>query len=445
MNFSSANKDVSAVSELPNENYSETLQFGMWVLIIGFGGFLSWAMLAPLDEGVPAPGVIASESKRKKVDHPNGGVIKQILVQEGSKVKAGEELLLFDDVQALSALNTTLDQWRTAVATAARLDAERKGLEELVFPSELIAVKREKDVETLMVAQTDLFRSRRTALQGELALIREMVRGLELQVKSLDQLKAGRAMQVELLEERLAAYSTLKAKGVASRNQMIEIESQLAEVRSKESDDLTKIVELKTRLAELRMRLSLREIDFRAEVETKLFEVQREIYSLKERLFSLRDIHKHLSIKSPVNGVVVDLAFHTIGSSIKPGDRILDIVPQGDRLIVEAQVAPQHIDRIYPGLPAHIHFDAYMARAERHVITGIVEVVSADALIDSRTEESYYAIRVSVPPVELEKLGKLGLQPGMTSTVMVKTGERSLFVYLMRPFLRFFSSAMKEY
>lgn len=436
--------NASGAGELPNADYAATIRFGLWILVLGFGGFLAWAALAPLDEGVPAPGVVASESKRKRIDHLTGGIITKVLVREGSRVKVGEDLLLLDGVQAGAALNAALGQWYIAAATAARLDAERMRLKDVIFPPDLLAAGREPQAAAAMAAQADLFRSRQNALEGELDIIRESVRGLELQIRSLDRLKAGREKQIALFEERLATYTRLQQQGWATRSQLIDIENLLAEVQSKQSEDLANIAGINARLSEFRMRGVQRENEFRREVETQLADVQRDVSTLTERLVALRDTHQRLALKSPVDGVVVDLAFHTIGGIIKPGDRILDIVPEGDALIVEAQVAPQYIDRVRAGLAADVHFDAYMARAEQPVITGSVTVVSADALTDARTGAQYYSIRVSVPPAELNRLGALTLQPGMTGTVMVKTGERSLLVYLTRPFLRRFSSALSE-
>ena len=437
-------RHAATADALPNANYAATVRMGCWVLVIGFGGFLAWAALAPLSEGIPAQGVVASESKRKRVDHLTGGIVAKLLVREGARVKAGDDLILLDGVQAGAALNAALGQWRIAAATAARLDAERKGLKAIVFPSELLAAAPNVEATAAMSAQTELFRSRRTALEGELSIIRESVRGLELQIRSLDQLKAGREKQITLFNEQLGSFTRLNRDGFVSRNQLLDIERQLAEVQSKQSEDLSNIAGINARLAEFRMRGAQRENEYRREVETQLADVQRDASTLTERLVALRDTNKRLAVQAPVDGVIVDLAFHTVGGIIKPGDRILDIVPEGDELIVEAQVEPQYIDRMHAGLPADVHFDAYMASADRPVVAGIVTVVSADALTDARSGVKYYAIRVSVPPDEVRKLGKLALQPGMTSTVMVKTGERSLLVYLVRPFLRRFGSALSE-
>lgn len=215
-------------------------------------------------------------------------------------------------------------------------------------------------------------------------------------------------------------------------------------MQTKQSEDLSNIAAVRARLAEFRMRGAQRQIEYRREVETQLADVQKDVATLGERHTSQRDVHQRLVLSAPVAGAVVDLAVHTIGGVVKPGERIMDVVPEGDELIVEAQVPPQYIDRVRAGLPADVHFDAYMDRADRPVVAGKVLVVSADALTDARSGASYYAMRVAVPGTELRKLGALQLQPGMQATVMVKTGERSLLVYLARPLLRRFSTALSE-
>lgn len=429
---------------LPDADYARVVRAGLWILGAGFGGFMFWAMLAPLDEGVPAPGVISVESKRKKIEHLTGGIVEKILVREGQPVRAGQELLVLNEVQAKAALNAVLGQLRIALASEARLKAERSGQKTIAFPPELIAADKEPEVAAAMRAQAELFRSRRGALEGELAIIRESVRGLETQISSLEQLLRGREKQLALFSEQLASYQKLRTDGFISRNQLIDTERQLAEVQTKQSEDLSNIAAVKARLAEFRMRGAQREIEYRREVETQLAEVQKDVATLGERVTAQRDLHERLVLTAPVAGTVVDLAVHTLGGIIRPGERIMDVVPEGDELIVEAQVGPQYIDRLRAELPADVHFDAYMSHIDRPVVTGKVKVVSADILTDARTGSHYYAIRVSVPGAELKKLGDLRMQPGMQATVMVKTGERSLLVYLLRPLFRRFSTALSE-
>jgi type I secretion membrane fusion protein, HlyD family len=427
----------------PDTNYGKAVKFGLWILALGFGGFVAWAAFAPLDEGVPAPGVVTVESKRKRIDHLTGGTVEKIAVREGQQVHEGDELIVLDEVQTKAALNATESQWRIMAAAEARLHAERDGARAVVFPAALHE-SQAPETRSIMRAQVHLFESRRAALSGELRMIEASVRGLEAQQKSLAQLLSGRQRQVDLFEEQLKAFRRLNADNFVSRNALLDMERQMAEVQSKQSEDLANIAGVEARLAEFRMRGAQRQIEYRREVETQLADVQKEVATLAERLTAHRQQYERLSIRSPVSGTVVDLAVHTVGGVIKPGDRILDIVPDGDALIVEAQVPPQYVDRIHPGLDAAVHFDAYVNRADQPVIHGKVAVISADILTDAKTGAPYYSMRVAIPGTELEKLGELQLQPGMMGTVMVKTGERSLFVYLMRPLLRRFSSALSE-
>lgn len=432
------------VPATPDANYRRAILTGMWLLLAGFCGFFIWATFAPLDEGVPAPGNVAVESNRKRIDHLNGGIVEKIIVREGETVHEGQALIVLDETQAKAGLDSVESQWRVAAATEARLQAEQLGLREIVFPSQLTAAAGEPKVAATIGAQTNLFRSRRKALEGDLLIIREAVLGLEEQVRRLEQLRLVRERQVEIFEEQLASYQKLYSKNFIARHQLLDIERQLAEVQSQQSEDLANIADVNARLAEFRARGAQRENEYRREVETQLTEVQVEVATLAERLTAHRDLHSRLVLRSPVEGTVVDLAFHTVGGVVKPGDRIMDIVPALDELIVEARVAPQYINRVRAGLPAEVHFDAYMSSVDRPMIVGQVVVVSADALIDERSGIPYYTMRVSVPETELTKLGSLKLQPGMQVTVMVKTGERSLLVYLTRPFLRGFTGALSE-
>jgi HlyD family type I secretion membrane fusion protein len=438
---SAANPSALAV---PDADYLRPVRLGLWILLVGFGGFLAWAILAPLDEGVPAPGVVSVESKRKRIDHLSGGIIERILVREGEHVVAGQELLVLNQTQARAALNAVEGQWRVGLATEARLKAERDAARAITFPDELLTAQGEPDVTATMRGQQELFRARRSALEGELAIIRESVRGLEEQIASVEQLLRGRETQVALFHEQLASYRKLNKDGYISRNQLIDTERQLAEVQTKQSEDLSNIAAVKARLAEFRMRASQRQIEYRREVESQLSDVQKDLGTLGERLTAQRDVHVRLAIVAPVAGTIVDLAFHTVGGVIKPGDRILDIVPEGDDLIIEAQIPPQHIDRVHAGLDADVHFDAFMSQLTRLAVTGTVTVASADVLTDSRTGGQFYTVRVTVPSSELQKLGAFKLQPGMPATVIVKTGQRSLMVYLTRPLLRRFNAALTE-
>jgi membrane fusion protein, protease secretion system len=429
----------------PDTDYPQILRRGLWIVLAGFGGFLAWATLAPLDEGIPASGVVVAESNRKRIEHLHGGIVEQIRVREGQRVKAGEELIVLNETQGRSALNATQTQHLTATATLSRLLAERDGAPAIPFPAELrSAAVDAPEVAALMRSQESLFRSRRDALEGELRIIRESVRGLEIQLASLAQLRQGRETQIALFEEQLASFRDLRKHGFVSRNNLLELERQLAEVQSKLSEDMSNIAGVNARLAEFRMRGAQREAEYRREVEGQISEIQREVATLGEQLNAQQDTVARLVLRAPVDGTVVDLTTHTVGGVVKPGDRVMDIVPEDDSLVIEARLAPPYVDRIHVGLPAHVHFDVHSVRIDRPMVSGEVTTVSADVLQDPRSGEPYFAVRIRVGPDEAAKLGSLRLQPGMPTTVMVKTGERSLMVYLMQPLLRRATTAFTE-
>lgn len=433
------------MSELPDTDYRKPLRLGALLLVVGLGGFTGWAAVAPLDEGIPAEGIVAVESNRKRIEHLSGGVVEQILVKDGDRVKAGDPLVELNRVLGQSQLNAIQTQWMTAVANLARLRAERDAAAAIAFPPELLALREQPEAASLMQAQEQLLRSRRLALEGELRIIRESVRGLETQLASLGQLKAGRETQIALFNEQLQSFRNLRTEGFVSRNNVLEIERQLAEVQSKQSEDLSNIAAINARLAEFRMRASQREMEYRREVEAQMGDFQRDAATLTERLTAQQDNVERLVIRAPVAGKVVDLAVHTVGGVVRPGDRLMELVPESDGLVVEARMPTQYVDRVHAGLPADVRFDAYADRAARPALTGQVMLVSADALKDERSGITYYQLRVTVPPGEARKLGQVQLRPGMPATVMVKTGERTLMAYLARPLLRRLDGALSEH
>jgi HlyD family type I secretion membrane fusion protein len=417
---------------------------GWFIVIIGLGGFLLWAASAPLDEGIPASGVLAVESKRKQVAHIGGGIVEQILIEDGHKVREGDPLITLNEVQAKAELSSAEQQWWTSLATEARLQTELTGHSSISRPPQLQPTVENPVIEAIMKTQTDMLRARRSAAAGELRIIRESHRGLEAQLQSLDVLKNSRERQVELFREQLGSVQSLREQGFVSRNQALDLERQLSEVESRQSDDLSNISAIKSRLAELKIRETQYFITQRREIEAELSAVRREAGALAERVKALRDSHQRLAIRAPVSGTVVDVAVTTVGGVIRPGERVLDIVPDGDDLIVEARLDPRYVDRIRPGFPADLRFDAYTNGALQPLLQGEVKIVSADSILDERTGASYYKVLLTIPPDQRPLLGDIKLQSGMLCTVMVKTGERTLLAYLVQPLLRRFNGALAE-
>lgn len=429
---------------LPNADHASPTRWAMWLLIVGFGGFVLWASVAPLDEGVPTPGVVNVDTKRKRVEHLMGGLVERILVKEGQHVQAGQGLVVLNEVQGKAALDSVRNQWLMASAAVARLQAEREAAPTVRFPKALETDKA-ADVQAALKSQRDVFASRRRSLDGELRIVRESAKGLRAQLASLAQLKSGREKQVSLFKDQLARFEALQQQGFVSQNQLLDIERQLSEVQSKQAEDLSNIAATNARLAEFQMRDQQILNDYRKETEAQLTEAQKELSLQTERMKGLSDSFDRLVIKAPVAGTVVDVAVNTVGGVVKPGDRVMDIVPAGEELIVEARLSPQFIDRVHPGLPADVQFDAYVSMAKRPRVAAVVETVSADVVTEPRTGVPYYTVRVRISPEELVTLKGAKLFAGMQCSVTIKTGERTMMTYLLRPLLQRTGASLLEH
>lgn len=413
---------------LPSDT-GKAIRGGMLLLVLGFGGFMAWAIWAPLDEGVPAPGTVMVESSRKQVQHPSGGVVKEILVKEARTVRAGDILLRMEDTQAGSAFEATQQTLFYLQAMEARLLAEQVGRREVRFDEDLLRETHPKAAEH-MEAQRRLFAARRTALAGQIAVVEESAAAAEAQAFGLEE-------QIRFLRPQLEGMRDLAAEGYAPRNRQLELERQLAELLSGAVRARRSVAEAKLRMVQLRQ-------DFLREVETQLADVKRERATTAERLRAQREDLDRTLVRAPAGGIVTGLAVHTVGGVIGAGQKLMEIVPAGETLILEAQVATHMIDRVHPGLSADITISAFVSAPDM-VIEGRVISVAADALPSAQPQEPpHYLARIEVTPEGLKKLGQFRLQPGMQASVVIKTGERSLMGYLMKPFMRRLRMALTE-
>lgn len=423
------------------------VRFGMLVLIIGFGGFLLWAGLAPLDEGVPGTGVVSVDSKRKTIQHLKGGIVASIEVREGARVKAGDVLLRLNDTEIKAQLDITRSQYWAVKATEARLLAERNGRADVVFPEAmLVSGKTDPRAAEAMRAQGQLFAARRSALKSELGTMDESIVGLNEQIRGLQSIEAGKKTQIDLLEKEISALRGLVEEGFVPRNKLYELERVLADLSGTRGGDLASITRARASINEIQLRKLQRQQDFRKEVETQMTDVQRDVGSQSDRLTALTEEYERTVIKAPTDGYVVGLEAHTVGGVVRPGDRIMDIVPEGEALVVEAQLPVNLIDKVHVGQLANVHLQIVMAGGRQPAIEGKLVQVSADRLTDQRTGAPYYTARIEITPEGEAELGrhKITPQAGMQADVVIITGERTVLQYLLRPLLSRLTSGMKE-
>lgn len=420
-------------------------RLGWIVVLVGFCGFMLWALLAPLDKGVPMAGTVAKESNRKAVQHQGGGTVQQILVRDGSVVKAGQVLVRMNPVYAQSNFSMTEGQYLSARASEARLVAERDGRKSITFPDDLLKRRNEPRVAEMMSLQEGLLLSRQMSLQNELAGIDQNISGLKLQIKGLEESRASKKEQVDFLKEQLGGMRDLAKEGYVARNRLLELERTYAQLQGLISEDIGNIGRSQSQVLELTLRRSQRVQDYQKEVRSQLTEVQREAEGQHARLQAQEFDLSNVEVKAPVDGTVVDLAVFTNGGVVPAGFKMMDIVPSGDSLIVEGELPVNLVDKVHPGLPVELIFSAFNANKTPH-IEGEVVGVSADRLVDEKTNNPYYKVRVRVTSEGAKKIAanQLNIIPGMPVDLFVKTGERTMMSYLLKPIVDRAHSALSE-
>jgi len=422
-------------------NPASIIRIGALIILLGFVGFLIWAALAPLDAGVTASGTVVVESKRKTIQHLTGGIVEEILVRDGDHVKKGDVLIRLNRTQIEAQLLITRNQLISIKAIEARLLAERTGGTP-DFSHPILADRSNPVVMEAIETQTALFKTRRKALEDEQSILDANIKGLRQQIDGLQALERGKAEQIRLLREELDSLRPLLEKGYVPRNRVFELERTVAEISAQRSADIANIGRAQSSLNEVQLKKLQSEQEFRKDVETELTNVQKEGATLSERLTALEDELSRVEIRAPADGIVVGLKVHTIGGVIRAGEPILDLVPENDALIIETRIQPHLIEKVAPGLEALVRFVALDTM--NPVVKGEVLSVSADILTDQQTGMPYYSARVVIPSSELLRLKYDRITPGMPVDVVIKTGERSLLEYLLKPLMHHMFMAFKE-
>ena len=420
-------------------------RLGFWVLIVGFGLFLAWAAWAPLDEGVSAPAVVSVEMRRKTIQHLQGGVIKQVVVREGQRVKRGEPLVVLDDATVRGSYETIRQNYLAQRAQESRLVAEAAGRSTIDFHPDLEHAD-DPVAQQLMSVQRQKMASRQAALRAELAAGRQSIATYESQIAGMQQMLASRSEQARLQSQQLTNVRALSAEGYAPRNQALLMEQQQAELRASLTDLETSMQRARGAAQEVNLRLAQRQQEYLRELSAQLADVRKEVQANQERLAAVTADLDRMVIRSPVDGQVVGLALAQAGAGVAtPGQKLMDIVPDGEALLLDAKVPPQVIDRIKAGEKAEVRFSSF-ANSPTLVVHGHLVSLAGDALTEQvgSSVSTYYLARVEITPEGMKALGGRQLQPGMPAEVLIKTGERSLLTYMLHPLTKRIAAAMTE-
>ena len=417
--------------------------FGI-LTVLGFtGGLVAWSSFAPLESAAIAPGFVSIETHRKTIEHLEGGIIKSILVREGDKVEPGQTLITLDPTRASANLAVVEDRRLALVARAARLIAEKDEQSQIIFPAELEINGGHAKAREIVEGEIEIFEthketleSRNSVLKQQNAQFSELITGLKESLRAQDR-------QLQVMTEQIEIYQTLLEKGLTQKPRVLELEGRAAEIMGRRSQNQAEIARTIQRMTETELRIADLRSERKNEAAEELRAVQTELLDLESKILAAKDVLKRTVVTSPLEGTVVALQTFTTGGVLNPGDPIMDIVPKNDRLLVDAWVDPKDIDVVYPGLLAKVYLTAFQKRHIRP-LQGRVMSVSADRLIEDRTGEAYYLVRIELTDSRTEMIGGALLHPGMTAEVMIVTGTRTALEYLLEPITRSFDVAFRE-
>ena len=398
-------------------------------LAFGVGG---WASTAEISGALIAPGTLVVDSNVKKVQHPTGGVVGELRVRDGDRVKAGDILIRLDETVTranLAIVNKGLIEF---YARRARLAAERDGADSVAAPKELADKAGDPDVKDALWSERKLFELRRTARLGQKDQLRQRINQLQEQIVGLTAQQDAKSKEMSLIDKELEGVRDLWAKNLVQLNRLTSLEREEARLQGERGQLIAAVAEAKGKITEIQLQILQVDQEFTSDVAKELRETDSKIGEYVERKVTAEDQLKRTDIRAPQDGVVFQSTANTVGGVITAGDPVMLIVPETDTLLVEAKVDPKDIDQVQLGQHVVLRFSAFNMRTTPE-INGAVARVAADTSTDQRTGQNYYLVRIAMTAEEIERLGDVKLTPGMPVEAFIQTGERTVLSYLVKP------------
>jgi HlyD family type I secretion membrane fusion protein len=421
---------------------------GAGVVVLLFGGGGLWMATAPLNAAATAPGMVSADSQNKTIQHLEGGIIKAIMVEEGTKVDTGQVLVQLDDTRANASFQLVVGQLWAALALDARLAAERDGSAGVTFAPELLARRDDPAIAKIIQTQVQIFEARRDSLAGEAAILRQRVSEYREEVAGLQAQAVAIEQQIALIAVEMKDITGLVEKGLAPKPRLLALQRNASQLEGQKGQAAAQIARSRQNIGELTLQIEQLSAERLNEVVDGLRDVEGQIADLQQNRLAAEDTMSRLAIRAPQPGTVVRLLFHTVGGVVAPGTPVLEFVPRDDKLIIEARLKPEDIGFVQVGMSAEVRIHAYNQR-RLPIILGKVTYVSADRIMEARSadkaaEQAYYMTRVEVDPESLKDLPSAKLYPGMAADVVIETGERTALDYLLTPVTTSMRKAFRE-
>lgn len=409
-------------------------------LICGIGG---WAATAQISGALIAPGSIVVDSNVKKVQHPTGGVVGEVRARDGDRVKAGDILVRLDDTVTKASLAIVTKGLNGLLARSARLAAEQSDAEQITFPPQLLRASDDADVKSLMDNETKQFELRRSGRTGQKAQLKERIAQLNEEIGGLEAQENAKTREIELIQKELVGVRDLYEKKLIQISRLTLLERDAARLDGDRAQFIAQKAQAKGKIAEIELQIIQIDKDLSSEVSKDMRETNDKIGEYVERKVTAEDQLRRIDIRAPQDGMVLQSTVHTVGGVVSAGDAIMMIVPDADNLSVEAKVNPQDIDQLRIGQKTLLRLSAFNQRTTPE-LNGTISRISPDTTVDQRTGQSFYTIRVTMPPEEVARLGDVRLIPGMPVEAFVQTGERTMISYLAKPFSDQLMRAFRE-
>lgn len=404
------------------------LSLGGLLIFGGFIGFLLWAGLAPLDKGIAVMGHIVVAENRKVIQPLQGGRIQQLHVGEGDEVTEGQLLITLDDTAIRSHRDNLQHQYLSALAQESRLIAEQHDLPEIHFPEALLQDPAQQVVERITVLQQQLFQHRRQAQLSEIARLSAQITRHQSRQSGLQVLRDNNQQQLDLFQQQLDGVQSLAKNGHVAKNQLLDMERQAISLRTRVEQDASDIAEAYKLIDETEQHISQRHKQYQSENREQLAKAQQSTQELAQRLSVAEYELDNTRIIAPVSGSIIALAQHTVGGVVSSGQTLMELVPSGQPLLVEAQLPVALIDKAMVGLPVDLNFSAFNQSTTPRLYGSVLRI-GADRIQHPQTLEPYYPLTIAIDTNQTP----LKIRPGMSVDVFIRTGERSLLNYLFKP------------
>jgi HlyD family secretion protein len=432
--------EVKPVSQHGLPRHITAITVTSLLLVVGLGG---WAATTEFAGAVIAPGQVVVNSNVKKVQHPTGGIVGELRARDGDKVKAGDVVVRLDDVQTRANPAIVTKALDEMAARQAREETERDGIDEITFPADLLVRMNDADVAKAVNGERRQFEIRRTARDGQRSMLRERVTQLREEMRGYDAQVVSKHNQIEWITKELEGVNELWRKNLIPYTRVTALERDKERLDGERGQLVAAIAQSKGKITEIELQILQIDQDMRSEVGKDLAEIRAKTSELVEKKVAAEDQLRRVDIRAPMGGVVHQSTVHTIGGVIGPAEVIMLIVPESDALDVEAKMQPQDIDQIRIGQSATLRFSAFNQRTTPE-LNAEVSRISADVSEDQKTGVRYYTLRISVPQVEIERLGDLRIVPGMPVEAFIQTSARTVMSYLVKPLHDQFNRAFRE-